>query len=153
MQPTPSVQRGARIVFMVLAAVAVFFLSPLALRWLNPEAGSFDVGTLNAPILAALQFFAAVSMAFVAWRFLFPGLYGYVRDCMEGKLLENLTEDLKLYLNSEDVNIMLAAEKRHIAQFQFIIRCTRFVLALFPFVFFLVLAMRFVNTALTVVPH
>jgi len=145
---------------MVALAAAMFLLAPPLLRWLNPAAGAFDVGTLNAPVLAALQFFAAVSMAYVPWRFLFPGLYRYVRDCMEDKLLENLTKTLTDELpNYEKASwtdgtaILLAAERRRISQFQFTIRCVRLVFCLLPFFAFLLLAQAFLNTALTVVPH
>jgi hypothetical protein len=91
-------------------------------------------------------------MAFISWRWLFPDLYEYAVDCMEGKLLENLTDDLKLFLTHTQQDIMHAAERRHIAQFQFIIRCTRFVFALFPFLLFLLLANHALTAALTAVP-
>ena len=155
MQPTPDTpaRKGLRILLMVAAAVAVCFLVPPLLRWLNPAAGAFDVGPLNAPLLAALQFFAAVSMAFVPWRFLFPGLYGYVRDSTEEKLLANITGQLSQALDADSSNIPAAAERRYIAQFQFLIRCVRLLFCLLPFFTFLLLAMRFLNTALTVVLH
>jgi hypothetical protein len=89
--PQPPPQKGLRILLMVALAADVFFLAPPLLRQYTayahlPEAGSFDMGTLNAPVVATLQFFAAVSMVYVPWRFFFPGLYRYVRDCMEDNL-------------------------------------------------------------------
>jgi hypothetical protein len=162
-QPPP--QKGLRIAFMVALAAFVFFAAPPLIRWYAryaglPMAGSFDLGTLNAPVLAALQFFAAVSLAFVPWRFLFPGLYRYVRDCMEDKLLENLTKVLSDALPSyeeasltDGTAIQLAAERRRISQFQFTIRCVRLIFCLLPFFAFLALAQAFLNTALTIVPH
>ncbi|WP_375419230.1 hypothetical protein [uncultured Hymenobacter sp.] len=159
MQPhsdTPA-RKGPRILLMVLLAIGAFFAMPPLVRWWNPAAGAFDVGTLNAPVLAALQFFAAVSMAFVAWRFLFPVLYAYVRESMEEKLFEKLTADLISQLPSAELananSIFHAAERRRIAQFQFLIRCVRFLFSLLPFFVFLVLATRMVNSALTIVPH
>lgn len=163
--PTSLLPKGLRILLMVALAGLVFFAAPPALRWYTqyaqlPAAGSFDMGTLNAPVLAALQFFAAVSMAFVPWRFLFPGLYGYVRDCMEEKLLANITDKLNADLPTQQTDgwtdgaaIRLAAERRHIAQFQFLIRCVRLIFSLLPFFVFLLLAQQFLNTALTVIPH
>jgi hypothetical protein len=165
MSPIPPPQKGLRIVLMVALAAAVFFAAPPLIRWYAsqaglPMAGSFDLGTLNVPVLAALQFFAAVSLAFVPWRFLFPGLYRYVRDCMEDKLLENLTKVLtdalpnpanEYELTAE--SIQLAAERRRISQFQFAIRCVRLIFCLLPFFAFLALAQAFLNSALTVVPH
>ena len=160
MNPTPdptTVRKGPRILLLIILAGIAFFAVPPLLRWWNPAAGSFDVGTLNAPVLAALQFFAAVSMAFVAWRFLFPKLYAYVRDCMEGKLFENLSEELRKPLYEEkniySDRIHQLAERRKVAQFQFLIRCTRFVFSLLPFFVFLLLATLMVNNSLTVVPH
>jgi hypothetical protein len=158
-------QKGLRIAFMVALAAAVFFAAPPLIRWYAryaglPMAGSFDLGTLNVPVLAALQFFAAVSLAFVPWRFLFPGLYRYVRDCMEDKLLENLTKVLTDALPTPGSEgwlgaqtIELAAERRRISQFQFAIRCVRLIFCLLPFFAFLALAQVFLNSALTVVPH
>jgi hypothetical protein len=166
MQPTqPKPQKGLRIIAMVALAAFVFFAAPPALRWYAqyaglPMAGSFDLGTLNVPVLAALQFFAAVSLAYVPWRFLFPGLYAYVRDCMEGKLMENLTKTLTDALPTyetasltDGTAIQLAAERRRISQFQFAIRCVRLIFCLLPFFAFLALAQAFLNSALTVVPH
>jgi hypothetical protein len=155
--------RGPRILLMVALAALVFFAAPPALRWFSeyfhlPLAGSFDLGTVNVPVLAALQFFAAVSMAYVPWRFLFPGLYGYVRDCMEGKLFENLTDELLGQLPDTGAwntaaELTAATERRHINQFKFVIRCVRVVFSLLPFFVFLLLATHMVNTSLTVVPH
>ena len=157
-ETTPTASRGPRILFMVALAALAFFAVPPLLRWWDPAAGAFDVGTLNALVLAALQFFAAVSMAYVPWRFLFPGLYGYVRDCMEGKLFENLTDDLLGQLPNEEAwntqaQATVATERRRIAQFKFLIRCVRVVFSLLPFFIFLLLATHMVNNALTVVPH
>ncbi|MBO2010840.1 hypothetical protein [Hymenobacter negativus] len=159
----PPASRGPRILLMVALAAAVFFLAPPALRQFTayfhlPLAGSFDLGTLNVPVLAAVQFFAAVSMAYVPWRFLFPGLYGYVRDCMEGKLFENLTADLLGQLPAPtewntQAQTQISAERRRISQFQFTIRCVRFLFSLLPFFVFLVLATSMVSSSLTVVPH
>jgi hypothetical protein len=112
------------------------------------------------PLLAALQFFAAVSLAYMPWRFLFPGLYGYVRDYMEDKLLENMTKVLSDALPpyetaslADGTTIQLAAERRRISQFQFTIRCVRLIFCLLSFFAFLALAQVFLNSALTVVPH
>ena len=160
MQPTTptAARKGLRILLMVAAAVAVFFLAPPLLRAYSeaaglPRAGSFDLGFLNVPVLAALQFFAAVSFAFLPWRVLFPGLYGYVRDCMEEKLLANITDKLTANFEANEYNILVAAERRRIAQFQFLIRCVRLLFCLLPFFAFLLLAQQFLSNALTVVPH
>lgn len=156
--PTPSpIRKGLRIAALLALAGLAFLAVPPLLRWLNPAAGSFDIGTLNAPVLAALQFFAAVSMAYVAWRFLFPKLYAYVRDCMEEKLFTTLTTNLVDQLPPAELattaTVYHAAESRHIAEFQFRIRCVRLLLSLLPFFVFLVASVLMVNNALTIVPH
>jgi hypothetical protein len=148
----PDLPKGARVAVFGLVALLVFFALPPALRLIDPTAGGFAPDTINAAALGAFQFFAALTMAFISWRWLFPDLYEYAVDCMEGKLLENLTDDLKLFLTHTQQDIMHAAERRHIAQFQFIIRCTRFVFALFPFLLFLLLANHALTAALTAVP-
>lgn len=167
MNPTPTPtstpeRKGLRVGLLVLAALGVLLLAGPALREytsaLNlPKAGSFDIGVLQVPMLGAFQFFAAVSIAYAAWRLLFPKLYAYVRDCMEEKLFATLTADLLAQLpgepNASPEAVALATEKRHIAQFQFRIRCVRLLLCLLPFFLFLLASLAVVNNALTVVPH
>lgn len=151
--PLPALPKGARVAVFGALALLVFFALPPLLRLVDPTAGGFAPDTINAAALGAFQFFAALSMAYVSWRWLFPDLYRYAMDCMEGKLLENLTDDLKALLGPEcTVSLLEAAEHRHIAQFQFLIRCTRFVLSLSPFLLFLLLANHALTAALTAVP-
>lgn len=159
--PAEPAHKGRRILALLALSATGFLAMPFLLRWLNPGAGAFDLGVLNAPALAALQFFAAVSMAFAAWVLLFPRLFAYVRDCMEEKLFSTLTTDLLALLPTplDDLQVLLpqqvqlAAERRHIAQFQFLIRCVRLLLSLLPFFVFLAAAVLMVNNALTIVPH
>ncbi|TPG71983.1 hypothetical protein EAH73_01695 [Hymenobacter nivis] len=149
----PTLPKGARVAVFGALALGVFFLLPFALRLIDPTAGGFAPDTINAAALGAFQFFAALSMAYASWRWLFPDLYRYAMDCMEGKLLENLTDDLKALLGpTRSVSLLEATEYRHIAQFQFLIRCTRFVLSLSPFLLFLLLANHALTAALTAVP-
>jgi hypothetical protein len=145
--------KGGRIALFGLIALLVFFgLPPLLRNTIDPTAGGFAPDTINAAALGAFQFFTSLTVAYAGWRWLFPELYRYAADCMEGKLLENLTEDLKTFLTKEQADVLLASEYRHIAQFQFMIRCTRFVLALSPFLVFLLLANHALTAALTAVP-
>lgn len=148
----PALPKGGRVVVFGLVALLVFFALPPALRLLDPTAGGFAPDTINAAALGAFQYFAALSMAYVSWRWLFPGLYAYAAECMEGKLLENLTDELKQFISADGADLFKAAELRHIAQLQFLIRCVRFVFALSPFLFFLLLANHALTAALTAVP-
>lgn len=51
--------------FLLLAAsVAVFFVSPLVLRFVDPTAGAFDGGYIQRPIVAVVYFYASI---FAAW--------------------------------------------------------------------------------------
>lgn len=145
MQPTtpPPAQKVLRIVFMVALA----------------DAGSFDLGTLDVPVLTARQFLAAVSLTFVPWRFLFPGLC-CIATCAiasKDKLLENLTKVLTDRLPTyktpnltDSTAIQLAVERRI---FQFITQCVRLIFCSLPFFAFLALTQAFLNSALTVAPH
>ena len=65
-------------------------------------------------------------------------------------LLPTPLDDLQVLLPQQ---VQLAAERRHIAQFQFLIRCVRLLLSLLPFFVFLAAAVLMVNNALTIVPH
>jgi len=148
----PPLPPGGRVLVFGVAALLVFFLLPPVLRLFYPSAGGFAPDTINAAALGAFHYFTALSLAYVSWRWLFPELYAYAVDCMSGKLLENLTDDLKLFLTHTEQEVMYAAERRHIAQFQFLIRCIRFVFSLLPFLFFLALANHALTAALTAVP-
>lgn len=165
MNPTPTpapAGKGWRIVLLVAAALAVLLVAgPALIKFTEaaelPRSGTFDIGVLEVPVLGAFQFFAAVSIAFAAYYALFHKLYAYVRDCMEEKLFSTLTTTLVDQLPKAELatleNIAHAAEARHIAQFQFRIRCVRFLLSLLPFFFLLAGSLFIVNNALTAVPR
>ncbi|MDJ0367286.1 hypothetical protein QMK33_19230 [Hymenobacter sp. H14-R3] len=148
----PALPTGGRIAVFAVVASSIFFVLPHVLRWFDPTAGGFAPDTVNAAALGAFHYFAALSMAYVSWRWIFPDLYAYAIDCMSDKLLANLTDELKNLFNDRSCDLRAVAEKRHIAQFQFLIRCVRFVFALSPFLFFLLLANHALTAALTAVP-
>ena len=58
----------------LLAALAVFWFSPHLLHWLDPTAGTFDVGYLQRPLVAAAYFFFATFCAWTAFQIEFPTL-------------------------------------------------------------------------------
>lgn len=162
MHPTPPATRSKswRAAALVLVALlGLLAAGPALIKYSEvlglPRAGTFDLGLIEVPVLAALQFFAAVSMAFVAYYVLFTGEYRYVRDCASGKLFENLTDELlsDLATAQTETDYARVEARRHIAHLKFLIRCARFVLALLPFLAFLWLSQACVNALLTAVPH
>lgn len=164
----------ARVAIFGAVATGVFLALPDVLRHtIMPTAGGFTPDNIGAAALGAFQFFAALSMAYVSWRFLFPGLYGYAVETMEGKLLESITADLSTRLervhrhfdnpeanfsdmghlvNATKLDFAEAAERRKIATLTFTIRCARFAFSVSPFVFFFVQANHALASALTAVP-
>jgi hypothetical protein len=160
--PTFHLPHLARVAIFGLVATLVFFFLPTLLRaTIDPRANGFTPDTIGGAALGAFQFFAALSMAFVSWRWLFPGLYAYAVETMEGKLLESITADLlKLLPDTSSfgdgewwqTKIAHSAERRKIATLTFTIRCARFVFSVSPFVFFFVQANHALASALTAVP-
>jgi hypothetical protein len=152
----------ARVAIFGLVATLVFLFLPALLRaTIDPRANGFTPDTIGGAALGAFQFFAALSMAYVSWRFLFPGLYAYAAETMEGKLLESITADLLAQLPATSstgegewwrTKLAYSAERRKIATLTFTIRCARFVFSVAPFVFFFVQANHALASALIAVP-
>ncbi|WP_375436681.1 hypothetical protein [uncultured Hymenobacter sp.] len=146
---------------LVLSAF-IFLVLPYGLRLFDPTAGAFDAGTINALALAAVLFVAVLHLAFFAYRQLFPRFYDYQRECLEGegKLFEKLTENLEkpLYPTGPPMELsvsdamLLAAERRKVAQFKFTIRCVRLFFCLLCLGFLLWLALHMLTVAMTAVP-
>jgi hypothetical protein len=146
-----SLTKGNKLLVLALVAILTFLFLPPFLRLL-PELGGFTPDTLNAYSLGAAQYFLALTMAYVSWRWLFPGLYAYAVETMEGKLLESITTDLLALFGQETTTLPELAERRKIATLQFSIRCVRFVFSISPFVFFFWGANAALTAALTAVP-
>ncbi|MGI4833285.1 MAG: hypothetical protein ACRYFK_07470 [Janthinobacterium lividum] len=147
----PPLPKGGRVLTLGLVAIAAFLLLPPLIRLVDPGFGGFAPDTLNAYTLGAAQYFLALTMAYAGWRLLFPGLYAYAAETMEGKLLESITAEL-LALFSTPTALAELAERRKIATLQFTIRCVRFVFSISPFVFFFGQANAALTAALTAVP-
>ena len=58
----------------LIIAVALFLVSPIVLRWYDPTCGTFDVGFLQAIILAAVLTFAEGFVGWVLWQLIFDSL-------------------------------------------------------------------------------
>jgi len=146
----------ARVALFGAVATLVFFRLPWLLRHtIMPTAGGFTPDNIGGAALGAFQFFAALSIAYVSWRYLFPGLYAYAVETMGSKLLESITTDLSTRLEdpyAASHELEKAAERRKIATLTFTIRCVRFAFSVSPFVFFFVQANHALASALTVVP-
>lgn len=155
-----------RLMTMGLVLTAAIFLGlPSLLRLYDPTAGNFNVETLNAVALGAVLLAGVLHSGFFAYRQLFPRFYDYQRECVEenGKMFENITDDLRRPLfpaadvaESLDITqaqtLAILTERRKVAQFQFIIRCVRFLLCFLVLAYCLHLASDMVKTAMLAVP-
>jgi hypothetical protein len=153
----PTLPKGARALLLGVSALAVFLFLPRVVRVFYPDFNAFGPDTINAYTLGACQFFTALTMAYAAWRLLFPSLYAYAAETMEGKILESITSELVALLpgvGQWDAPEALAslAERRKIATLTFTVRCTRFAFSVLPFFLFLLLANHALASALTAVP-
>ncbi|MBC6988915.1 hypothetical protein [Hymenobacter sp. BT491] len=142
---------------LLVISVALFLLFPHLMRWLyGPDTGAFDPGTINALALGVMEFMAACQVSFLMYYRLFPRLYAYVQECMEGKLLENVTKELAEMLTApgqlDTLQLAQLAERRRVATLQFSIRCVRMLLSLLPYFVLLFLAVRLLSSALIAVP-
>jgi len=146
-----SLTKGSKLFVLALAALVTYFFGAPLLRLL-PEMGGFTPDTLNAYTLGAAQYFLALTMAYVSWRWFFPELYAYAAETMEGKLLESITTELLALFSQEAITLPELAERRKIATLQFTIRCVRFLYSVSPFVFFFLGANAALTAALTAVP-
>jgi hypothetical protein len=62
----------------LLIAAALFYFSPQLLYALDPTAGSFDLGYLQKPLVAAAWFFAAVFFSWFAFQLDWPDLNHWI---------------------------------------------------------------------------
>jgi hypothetical protein len=153
-----SLPKIGRVGLLGAVALLVFLFLPAILRHtIDPHANGFAPDTIGATALGAFQFFAALTMAYAAWRGLFPPLYAYAAETMQGKLLESITSELvDLLPTANQWNpaqaLATLAERRKINTLTFIVRCARFVFSVSPFVFFFVQANAALAAALTAVP-
>lgn len=61
-------------------AVLLFLVSPVLIRWYDPTAGIFDVGFLQAIILAAVFTFSEGFFGWVLWQLIFASLDRATQD-------------------------------------------------------------------------
>jgi hypothetical protein len=158
----PALPKGGRVFLLGVVALLVFFFLPTILRHtIDPRANGFTPDTIGGAALGAFHYFAALTIAYASWRWLFPSLYEYAAETMEGKLLESITAELLMRIPTEyllgqenilSFRLAALAERRKIATLQFSIRCVRFVFSVSPFVFFFVQANHALLAALTAVP-
>jgi hypothetical protein len=148
------------ITFSLLLAAAVFVLLPFVLRLFDPSAGSFGIDTLNALAFGALLLAAILHLGFLAYSKVFPQFRTYQQDSLEGegKLFENLTNDLEIDLQylvdwvQPHERLPVLIENRKVAQFKFLIRCVRLSFCLLALSYLVQLSEHVLTAALTVVP-
>jgi hypothetical protein len=142
---------------LALAGLILLVL-PLVLRFYDAGAGGFTVDQFNVLALGAVLLLATVHLAFFVYRRLFPRFYEYQRECLEseGKLFENLTEELRGPLYDEGTiyaaRLAQLIERRKLAQFQFTIRCVRFLLCFSVLAYLLWLATHMLTVAMLATP-
>lgn len=73
----------------LIISAAIFVLSPQLLYALDPTSGSFDLGYLQKPLVAAAWFFFATFCAWVALQLDWPDINKWVDDS------EGLEKDFK----------------------------------------------------------
>ncbi|MGI4866160.1 MAG: hypothetical protein ACRYFZ_19705 [Janthinobacterium lividum] len=166
MTTTQTYPRYMRLITVsLLAAAAVFVLLPYVLRFFDPSAGSFGIDTLNALAFGAVLLAAILHLGFLAYSKVFPRFRTYQAESLEGegKLFENITDELRAPLWQKDVEesmpkwaisdrIAFCVERRKVSQFQFIIRCVRLSFCLLAFYALVQLSEHVLIAALTVVP-
>lgn len=81
--------------FSIPIGVALFALSPALFRWIDPTAGTFDVGTLHAVVFAVAAFCVLKGAAWLTLWLDFPGIYKWLDDRMEEEILPNGMEEEK----------------------------------------------------------
>lgn len=80
-------------------AVILWFVSPTLMRWVDPTAGSFDVGYIQKLVLAMVFMLAVSGFSWLGIKFNFPDLFHYGDDGFETDF-KNLTawQKISLYL-------------------------------------------------------
>lgn len=73
--------------------VALFAFSPLLFRWIDPTAGTYDVGTLHAVVFAVAAFCVLKGAAWLTLRLDFPEIYRWLDDRMEAEVLPNGSDE------------------------------------------------------------
>ncbi|WP_210519897.1 hypothetical protein [Hymenobacter terricola] len=136
----------------------IFVALPPVLRVLDPTAGSFGIEILNALGLAALLFSGVLHGGLFVYEKFLPRFQEYQGESLEknGKLYENLTDELRTPLYEEDNiyphRLAQLIERRKVAEFQFKLRCVRLNYSLFSLAFLLCLAAFMASLAMTAVP-
>lgn len=142
----------------VLLTGLIFLLLPPVLRLYDPTAAGFNVDVLNALGLAAILGTGMLHMALYAYEKFFPRFKDYQAESLEGegKLFENLTDELRTPLYQHDevgvAQLNTFIERRKVAQFIFLIRCVRLSFCLLSLAYLLHLAERMITLAMTAVP-
>jgi hypothetical protein len=65
---------------LITIAFAVFFLSPYALRFLDPTAGVFDAGILQSPVVGIFMFCVLLQFVWVIIQVIWPSISEYFKD-------------------------------------------------------------------------
>lgn len=142
----------------LLATGLIFLVLPPLVRLYDPTAGSFGAELLNALGVAAMLFSAVLHLGLLAYERFLPRFQAYQAECLEGegKLFENLTDELRGPLHTEAPiyadRLAQLVERRKVNQFIFLIRCVRLSFCLLSLGYLLYLVAHMVSLAMTAVP-
>lgn len=64
----------------IVVALLVFFVSPYVLRWVDPTAGAYDIGIMQIPVIAAMNFFLYCFTAWFTINLLWPDVRTFFND-------------------------------------------------------------------------
>ncbi len=144
--------------FGLYVALSLYFLAWFVVHLVNPTAGGFDLGLVQAFALPPLLFFLDLHVAIWCYKHFLPRLFAYLLSCIEEKMLtrvlpphESLFGSGNNWVSQSDPAIIRL--KISYAKTQFLIRCARFFLALSPLLFFLFVLLRLQFLALGLVPN
>jgi hypothetical protein len=154
--PIPNYLRRASVGILITGVI--FLLMPPALRLVDPSAAGFNVDVLNALGLAAILATGGLHMALFAYEKFLPRFQAYQAESLEGegKLFENITDELRKPLYEEENiypnRLAQLIERRKVNQFTFTVRCVRLSFCLLSLGYLLHLVVQMISLAMTAVP-
>ena len=70
-------------------AVALWIVSPIMLRWVDPTASIYDAGIFQVILFTIIQFLIYHGVVWIILKITWPGLYNFLDDTLEQKVMTN----------------------------------------------------------------
>jgi hypothetical protein len=83
----------------ILIALALFLLSPIALRLIDPTAGTFDIGILQPIIFATVAILTFSFLSWVGLKVNFNNVFSYLQDKDFENDFKTLTAWQKIFIS------------------------------------------------------